>query len=174
MPPILNVYGISIDDHRWTKSLQGIDVSPMGCCPPAIQSTRSGQEERSVTHGCDACHSAHGPGHDVCDGSARKLLAHAWLTADRDQRIDALQAPVRHLRERQISDKSNARRRWEGPRLRGCDLDAIHWARDLIVRARKHLEGTSDIEQLAIGKREQQNVVWGCHGPTFVACAGLF
>ena len=48
----------------------------------------------------------------------------------------------------------------KGPGLRGCDLDAIHWARRLIVGARKHLEGTSDIEQLAIGKREQQNVVW--------------
>jgi hypothetical protein len=37
-------------------------------------------------------------------------LAHAWLAANRDERIGARKAPIRELRERSISDKPNAGR----------------------------------------------------------------
>jgi len=38
--------------------------------------------------------------------------------------------------------------------------------RQLVTGSRKHLEGTSDIKQLATGKCEQQNAVRRGHEPT--------
>ena len=166
---ILYMDGITFDQHRRTKPLQSVNLTPMGGCPSAIQSSGSGQKERATTHRCDAWHSTDRPGHDVCCGSARKFLSHARLAANRDERIDARQPLICDLRERNISDKSNARRRCEWSSLWRCDLDAIHLARQLIIGSRKHLEGTSDIQQLAIRKREHQNAVRRGHRPSLSA-----
>jgi hypothetical protein len=45
-------------------------------------------------------------------------------------------------------------------------LDAIRWARQLIIRACEHLQRASDIQQLAVWKRKQQDVVRPGHEPT--------
>jgi hypothetical protein len=70
-------------------------------------------------------------------------------------RVDAPQAPVRDLCERDIGDEPNARRGRERSSLWGSNFEAICVARQLIVGARKHLERARDIQQLAFGKGEQ-------------------
>jgi hypothetical protein len=146
-------------EHCWTKPLQRVNLTPMSRYASTIQSSRSRQKERAGTHRCDAWHAINRPGYDVCYGSARKFLSHTGLAANRDESVGAREALIRDLRERHISDKSNAGRGWKWSSLGRSDLDAIYLARQRIVGTGKHLEGTSDIQQLAIREREHQNVV---------------
>jgi len=99
----------------------------------------------------------------------RKFLAHAGLATNCNKRIGAREALIRDLRKRDIGDKPNARRGRKGSRLRRCDLDAIHLPRLLVVGAREHLQRSGDVEQLAIGKREQQNAMRPEHQLTLAA-----
>lgn len=105
---ILDMDGITVDEHRWAKALQGIDLAPMGCGPSAIQSSGSSQEEGPTAHRCDAWHSAERSGYDLSYGPTRKLLEHAGLAADGDERIGAGEAPIGDLSKRRIGDKLNA------------------------------------------------------------------
>jgi hypothetical protein len=92
-------------------------------------------------------------------------LAHTGLAANREASVGAREPLIRDLREHHVSDKSIARRRCEWSSLWRCDLDAIRLTRQLVIGSRKYLEGTSDIQQLAIGKCEQQTAVRRGHEP---------
>jgi hypothetical protein len=105
---ILDMDGITVDEHRRTKAFQGVDLAPMSCSPSAIQRSGSGQEERAATHRCDAWHSVERSDYELCYGSTRKLSAHSRLTPDRDECIGASKSLIRDLSERCIGDKLNA------------------------------------------------------------------
>ena len=151
---ILDVNGIAVDHHRGPKALQSLDFAPMGRGPSAVQSSCGRQEKCPAANRCDPGHPSHRPRHDAGYFSARKFLSHARLATNRDECVDASQTLFFDLRERSISDKTNAGRRHKRSGAWGGDLDTIRRARQLVIGARKHLQRADDVEQLAMRKRQ--------------------
>ena len=51
---IFDVNCITVDDHPGPKTLERVDLAPVSCCPPSIQSSGRSQKERAVTYRRDA------------------------------------------------------------------------------------------------------------------------
>ena len=172
---ILDMDGIALDAHGGTKPLQRVDLAPMRGRAPAVERSGSREEKRAAAHRGDARHPADRAATRCrvappCASSCRMPGSPPTV----DQRVGAREAAVGDLRVGQVGDEPDAGRGREGSGLRRCDRDAIDRTSELVFGARKHLQRAGDVEQLAVRKREHQNVVRGRHGATSSSARDLF
>jgi hypothetical protein len=154
---------IAFDQHRGAESLQCVDLAPMGRRSPAVERSSSGQEKRAAADRSYTRHSADRPGHNVRCRSAREFLSHPGLASDSHESVGAPKPLIGDLPVSQIGDELNAGWGCKWTRLRRRYLNAIELTRHRIIGASKHLERAGDIEQLAMRKSEQQNIVGYWH-----------